>query len=137
LVTSPGGIVAGQNYSFNYQVTVPAGMTPGVLNNTASLLYVDNNITTPNPTLVTSNNAPVTIGTIAEVRIGPAGNPGAGTPPLYNDDVQSVATAYANTTVSFTNTVRNDGNTADVINVSLDGTSTIPGTWPSSCQSTA
>ena len=127
-VTS-GGIVAGQNYSFGYQVTVPVGMTPGVLNNTASLVYIDNNITTPNPTLVTSNNAPVTIGTIFEVRIGPAGNPGAGTPPNFNDDLQSVATAYANTTVSFTNTVRNDGNTSDAINVSLDGTSTIPGTW--------
>ncbi len=124
-----GGIVAGQNYSFGYQVTVPVGMTPGVLNNTASLAYIDNNITTPNPTIVTSNNAPVTVGTIALVRIGPAGNPGAGTPPNFNDDLQSIATAYANTTVSFTNTVRNDGNTTDAIDVSLDGTSTIPGTW--------
>jgi uncharacterized repeat protein (TIGR01451 family) len=124
-----GGIVAGQSYSFGYQVTVPVGMTPGVLNNTASLAYNDNNITTPNPTLVTSNNAPVTVGTLASVKIGPSGNPGAGTPPNYNDDVQSVATAYANTTVSFTNTVRNDGNTTDAVDVSLDGTSTIPGTW--------
>lgn len=124
-----GAIVAGQNYSFGYQVTVPAGMTPGVLNNTASLLYVDNNVATPDPTTVTSNNAPVTVGTIAEVRIGPAGNPGAGTPPNYNDDVQSVASAYANTTVSFTNTVRNDGNTTDAIDVSLDGSSTVPGSW--------
>jgi uncharacterized repeat protein (TIGR01451 family) len=110
-------------------VTVPVGMTPGVLNDTASLAYIDNNVTTANPTLVTSNNAPVTIGTIAEVRIGPAGNPGAGTPPNYNDDVQSIATAYANTTASFTNTVRNDGNTSDTFNLSLDGSSTIPGTW--------
>lgn len=124
-----GNIVAGQNYSFGYQVTVPVGMTPGVLNNTTSLVYIDNNVTTANPSLVTSNNAPVTVGTIALVRIGPSGNPGAGTPPNYNDDVQSIATAFANTTVSFTNTVRNDGNTTDAINVSLDGTSTIPGTW--------
>ena len=127
-VTS-GGIVAGQNYSFGYQVTVPVGMTPGVLNNTASLAYIDNNITTPNPTLVTSNNAPVTVGTIASVKIGPSGLPGAGTPPNYNDDVQAIASAYANTTVSFTNTVRNDGNTTDAVDVSLSGTSTIPGTW--------
>lgn len=127
-VTS-GGIIAGQNYSFGYQVTVPIGMTPGVLNNTASIAYVDNNITTPNPTIATSNNAPVTIGTIASVKIGPSGNPGAGTPPNYNDDVQTIASAFANTTVSFTNTVRNDGNTTDAINVSLSGTSTIPGTW--------
>jgi trimeric autotransporter adhesin len=123
------GIVAGQAYGFSYQVTVPVGMTPGVLNNTASLAYIDNNVVTPDPTVVTSNNAPVTVGTLSSVLIGPAGNPGAGTPPNYNDDQQAVATAYANTSVSFTNTVRNDGNVADAINVLLDGTSTIPGTW--------
>lgn len=124
-----GGIVSGQAYGFSYQVTVPTGMTPGVLNNTASVAYVDNNVTTADPTLVTSNNAPVTVGTLSSVLIGPAGNPAAGTPPNYNDDVQSVASAYANTAVSFTNTIRNDGNAADVINVLLDGTSTIPPTW--------
>jgi len=124
-----GVLVAGQNYSFIYQVTVPVGMTPGVLNNTASVVYVDNNVVTTDPTLVVSNNAPVTVGTIANVLIGPAGNPGAGTGPNFDDDVQSVATAYANTAVDFTNTVRNDGNTTDAINVLLDGSSTVPGTW--------
>lgn len=124
-----GGVVSGQSYGFSYQVTVPVGMTPGVLNNTAALAYVDNNVLTPNPTLVVSNNAPVTVGTLASVLIGPAGNPGAGTPPNYNDDVQSVATAYANTAVSYTNTIRNDGNASDAINVLLDGSSTIPGSW--------
>ncbi len=123
------GVVAGQAYGFSYQVTVPVGMTPGVLNNTASVAYIDNNVVTPDPTVVASNNAPVTVGTLSSVLIGPVGNPGAGTPPNYNDDQQAVATAYANTSVSFTNTVRNDGNVADAINVLLDGTSTIPGTW--------
>jgi hypothetical protein len=124
-----GAIVAGQSYSFQYQVTVPAGMTPGVLNNNAALAYIDNNGATPDPTIVTSNNAPVTVGTLSTVLIGPAGNPGAGTPPNYDDDVQTVATAYANTSVTFTNTIRNDGNTTDVVNVFIDGTTTIPGTW--------
>ena len=124
-----GGIVSGQAYGFSYQVTVPVGMTPGVLNNTAALAYVDNNVVTPNPTIVASNNAPVTVGTLANVLIGPAGNPGAGTPPNFNDDVQSVATAYANTAASFTNTIRNDGNANDAINVVLDGSSTVPGSW--------
>jgi len=124
-----GGIASGQNYSFTYQVTVPAGMTPGVLNNTVSLAYNDNNGVTPNPTIVTSNNAPVTVGLLSTVLIGPAGNPGAGTPPNYNDDLQSVASAFAGTAVSFTNTIRNDGNTADAINIALNGTSTIPGSW--------
>lgn len=124
-----GGVVSGQAYGFSYQVTVPVGMTPGVLNNTASVVYVDNNGLTPDPTVVVSNNAPVTVGTLATVLIGPSGNPGAGTPPNYDDDVQSVATAYANTTVSFTNTIRNDGNAADAINLLLDGSSTVPGSW--------
>ncbi|HEX5132463.1 MAG TPA: hypothetical protein VFX92_08250 [Candidatus Krumholzibacteria bacterium] len=126
---SNGGIAPSQAYGFSYQVTVPVGMTPGVLNNTASVAYVDNNGVTPDPTVVVSNNAPVTVGSVARVLIGPAGAPGAGTPPNYDDDVQSVATAYANTAVDFTNTVRNDGNVGDVINVALNGASTIPGTW--------
>jgi uncharacterized repeat protein (TIGR01451 family) len=126
---SVGGIAPSQAYGFSYQVTVPVGMTPGVLNNTASVAYVDNNGATPDPTVVVSNNAPVTVGTLARVLIGPAGAPGAGTPPNYNDDVQSVATAYANTAVNFTNTIENAGNVSDVVNVQLDGSSTIPGTW--------
>ena len=124
-----GGILSGQAYGFSYQVTVPVGMTPGVLNNTAALAYVDNNVTTSDPTIVVSNNAPVTVGTLADVLIGPAGNPGAGTPPNFDDDLQSVATAFANTSVNFTNTIRNDGNANDAINVVLDGASTIPGSW--------
>ncbi len=124
-----GGVVSGQAYGFSYQVTVPVGMTPGVLNNTAALAYIDNNGVTPDPTIVTSNNAPVTVGTLANVLIGPAGNPGAGTPPNFDDDATIVPTAYANTTVSFTNTIRNDGNASDAINVVLDGASTIPGSW--------
>lgn len=123
------GIVAGQSYSFGYQVTVPVGMPSGVVNNTASLAYVDNNGTTPDPTVVTSNNAPVTVGVIGDVLIGPAGNPQGGTAPNYDDDVQSVASAAAGTSVDFVNTIRNDGNATDLVNVLRDGTSTIPGAW--------
>jgi uncharacterized repeat protein (TIGR01451 family) len=122
-------IVAGQSYNFVYQVTVPAGMPAGVLNNTASLAYVDNDGGTPDPTLVVSNNAPVTIGTEPDVKIGPVGDAGAGTGPAYNDDVQSIPLASAATTVDFTNTIRNDGNAADQVNVILDGSSTVPGSW--------
>jgi len=124
-----GGLVPGQSYSFTYQVTVPAGMPAGVLGNTAALAYVDNSPATPDPTIVVSNNATVTIGVTADVLIGPAGNPGAGTPPGYDDDVTTVATAYAGSSVDFVNTVRNDGNDVDVVNVLLDGSSTVPATW--------
>jgi uncharacterized repeat protein (TIGR01451 family) len=123
------GIVPGQSYAFGYQVTVPVGTPSGVLNNTASLAYVDNDAGSPDPTVVASNNAPVTIGVIADVLIGPSGNPGAGTGPNFNDDVQSVASASAGTSVNFVNTIRNDGNGTDQVNVLLDGSSTIPGTW--------
>jgi uncharacterized repeat protein (TIGR01451 family) len=123
------GIVPGQSYSFAYQVTVPAGMPSGVLNNDAALAYVDNDAASPDPTIVVSNNAPVTIGIVADVLIGPVGDPGAGSPPNFNDDVTTVATAYAGSSVDFTNTVRNDGNATDQINILLDGTSTVPPTW--------
>jgi uncharacterized repeat protein (TIGR01451 family) len=124
-----GAIVAGQSFNFVYQVTVPTGMTAGPLPNTETVAYVDNNGATVDPTLVVSNNAIVTIGGAAAVLIGPSGNPGAGTPPDYDDDVQAVATGYAGTTVSFTNTIRNDGNAVDQINVIYDATSTLPPTW--------
>jgi uncharacterized repeat protein (TIGR01451 family) len=123
------GIVPGQSYQFGYQVTVPVGMPSGVVNNTAALAYVDNNGATPDPTIVTSNNAPVTVGVIGDVLIGPAGNPQAGTAPDYNDDVQSVASASAGTAVDFVNTVRNDGNSTDQVNLLLDGSSTVPASW--------
>ena len=124
-----GAIVPGQAYNFVYQVTVPVGMTAGVLGNTAALAFVDNTAMTPDPTVVVSNNAIVTIGGVAAVLIGPSGNPGAGTPPNYDDDVQSVASAAAGSNVDFVNTVRNDGNATDQINILLDGASTLPPTW--------
>ena len=124
-----GVIVPGQSYSFTYQVTVPDGMPAGLLNNSASLAYVDNDVATPDPTIVNTNNAPVMIGGTAVVLIGPQNNAGAGTPPDYDDDVTTVASAYANTSVDFVNTVRNDGNETDQINIVLDALSTIPGTW--------
>ncbi|NIM18793.1 MAG: hypothetical protein GTO51_00860 [Candidatus Latescibacteria bacterium] len=124
-----GAIVPGQGYSLSYQVTVPVGMPAGVLNNDAAVAYVDNDGGTPDPTIVLSNNAPVTVGAVADVKIGPAGDAGAGTPPNYNDDVSTIAAAYAGSSVDFTNTTRNDGNAVDIINIILDGASTIPPTW--------
>jgi len=124
-----GAVIPGQSYNFSYQATVPIGMPAGLVNNTSALAYIDNDVVTLDPTIVVSNNAPVTVGTIGDVLIGTAGNPQAGTPPLYNDDVTTVATAYANTSVDFVNTLRNDGNASDMLNVVVDGASTIPGTW--------
>ena len=115
-----GGLAVGQFYNFTYDLVVPSTMRAGIINNSGAVAYVDNNPGTPNPTIVTTNNTQITVNAIANVLVGPAGQPAAGTPPNYNDDVQAVPLAYANTTVSFTNTVRNDGNAVDAINITLD-----------------
>ncbi|MBN2071117.1 MAG: hypothetical protein JW814_06620 [Candidatus Krumholzibacteriota bacterium] len=124
-----GDMTIGQNYTFTYDVTVPTTMPAGIINNSAAVAFVDNNAGTPDPTIVVTNNTQVNVNILADVMVGPNGAPGAGTPPLYNDDLQAVALAYANTTVDFVNTVRNDGNAADEINIQLDAASTIPGGW--------
>ena len=133
-----GGIITGQSYNFVHQVTVPVGITAGVLNNTAALVSVDNASPTPNTVLVVSNNANVTVGVTAAVLIGPQNAAGAGTPPNFNDDVQSIATAYAGTTVNFLNTIRNDGNATDASTSCATAPRRFRGPGPSSsCSPTA
>jgi uncharacterized repeat protein (TIGR01451 family) len=124
-----GNVAIGQFYSFAYDLVVPAAMRAGIINNSGAVAYVDNNPGTPDPTIVPTNNTQINVNVLANVLVGPAGAPAAGTPPLYNDDSQAVPLAYANTTVSFTNTVRNDGNAVDALNIALDASSTIPAGW--------
>ena len=124
-----GGLAVGQFYNFTYDLVVPLTMRAGIINNGGAAAFVDNNPGTADPTIVTTNNTQINVNVLADVLVGPAGQPAAGTPPNYDDDMQSVPTAYANTTVSFTNTVRNDGNAVDEINITLDGASTIPAGW--------
>jgi len=124
-----GALAVGQFYNFTYDLVVPSTMRSGIINNSGAVAYVDNNPGTSDPTIVTTNNTQINVNTIADVLVGPAGQPAAGTPPNYDDDVQSVPVAYPNTTVSFTNTVRNDGNAVDELNITLDGASTIPPGW--------
>jgi uncharacterized repeat protein (TIGR01451 family) len=121
-----GDMAVGQNYSLTYDCTVPTTMLSGIINNIANVAFVDNNPGTLDPTIVVTNNTQIVVNVVAAVLVGPNGAPAAGTPPLYNDDVQAVPLAYANTTVDFINTVRNDGNAADEINITLDPASTFP-----------
>ena len=124
---SSGGLAIGQNYNFSYDVTVPLTMPAGIINNSGAVAYIDNNAGTADPTIVPTNNTQIDVNILSEVLVGPNGVPDAGTAPLYDDDSQAVANAYANETVDFINTVRNDGNAADVINIVLDaGASTFP-----------
>lgn len=122
-----GDMAVGQNYSFTYDLAVPLDMPAGIINNSGAVAFVDNNPGTADPTIVPTNNTQINVNIVAAVLVGPNGAPAAGTPPLYNDDVQAVPLAYANTTVDFINTVRNDGNAADEINITLDPASTFPG----------
>lgn len=124
-----GDLTVGQNYSFTYDLDVPVGMPAGIINNSGAVAFVDNNPGSLDPTIVTTNNTQINVNALADVLVGPNGVPDAGTPPNYDDDVQAIALAYANTTVDFTNTVRNDGNAPDEINITLDGASTIPAGW--------
>jgi uncharacterized repeat protein (TIGR01451 family) len=124
-----GNIAIGQFYNLTYDLVVPSTMHAGIINNSGALAYVDNNPGTTDPIIVTTNNTQINVNVVAAVLIGPSGQPAAGTPPNHNDDVQSVPLAYANTTVSFTNTVRNDGNAVDETNITLDGSSTVPAGW--------
>lgn len=124
-----GDLAVGQNYSFTYDLDVPLDMPAGIINNDGAVAFVDNNPGSPDPTIVTTNNTQINVNILADVLVGPNGVPDAGTPPNYDDDSQAVAMAYANTTVDFINTVRNDGNGPDEINIVLDGASTIPGGW--------
>jgi uncharacterized repeat protein (TIGR01451 family) len=104
-------------------------MHAGLINDSGAAAYVDNNPGTPDPTIVLTNNTQINVNVLAGVLVGPVGQPGAGTAPNYNDDVQSVPLAHANTTVSFTNTVRNNGNAVDELNITLDAGSTMPAGW--------
>ena len=124
-----GNLAVGQFYSSAYDLVVPSTMHAGIINNGGAAAYVDNNPGTPDPTIVATNNTQINVNVLASVLVGPVGQPGAGTPPNYNDDVQSVPLAYANTTVSFTNTVRNNGNAVDELNIALDAGSTVPPGW--------
>ncbi|MBD3179870.1 MAG: hypothetical protein GF417_09840 [Candidatus Latescibacteria bacterium] len=124
-----GDMTVGQNYNFTYDLNVPAAMPAGIINNSGAVAYVDNNPGTPDPTVVTTNNTQINVNVAADVLVGPDGAPGAGTPPNYDDDSQSVAQAWANSSVDFINTVRNDGNSADEINIILDPSSTVPAGW--------
>jgi uncharacterized repeat protein (TIGR01451 family) len=119
-----GDLAIGQNYNFTYDVMVPVGMPAGIINNDGAVAFVDNNPGSPDPTIVPTNNTQINVNVIADVLVGPNGAPAAGTPPLFNDDSQAVPLAYANEIVDFINTVRNDGNAADEINIVLDAVST-------------
>jgi uncharacterized repeat protein (TIGR01451 family) len=92
-------VAAGQSGFVTFQVTVKPSVVPGVINNTANLQYNNGASTVSGQ----SNQVPFTVMQTAAVS-------------MTGD---TVATAAAGGTVSFTNVVTNGGNGADTFNMSF------------------
>jgi uncharacterized repeat protein (TIGR01451 family) len=138
------------NYTMSFRVSVNAGTAAGTaITNTATVNYRLANGTTDATT--TSNQTTSIAPTTRSVALGPVGfatgNPTAGGIPGYTDpvtgrsftytgsgtgatsgttDAQAVASAPMNTTVSFVQSILNNGNANDVFNISLDASSNLP-----------
>ena len=123
-ITHSGGVVTytlnsldvGESYSFTFTVQVGATTPNGFINNVAEMVY---NPQTGDPITRTSNISTVEIGgpgyETALVWVGPDGEPEAVDP----DDIQ-YATGTVGALVSFTNTIKNSGNSTDSINIMID-----------------
>ena len=94
-------VAAGQSASVTFNVTVSGGAVPGVVNNTATLQYVDGGGTTVTGT---SNTVPFTILPTGGVTI---------TAP------SPIATGIAGSSVSFSNVITNTGNATDTFDVAV------------------
>lgn len=100
-------VTAGQSGTISFQVAVNAGVTPGVLNNTATTSYNNGAATVSG----TSNTVPFTVlQTAAVTLVGPAATP----------------TANPGSTVSFTNVLTNTGTGVDTFNITLGASNNFP-----------
>jgi uncharacterized repeat protein (TIGR01451 family) len=101
------------SYSFSFNATVPAAASFGTsYANTATAQF--NNGSNQS---VNSNSTTNTVAASYSVAVGPSGAPTASGPA----DLQSQGPVYSGQTVSFTNTLRNLGNTNDSFNLSVSG----------------
>lgn len=106
------------SYTFSFQAAVPAGAAQGTgYANTGTLQYNNGSNQT-----VTSNTTNNSVGASYSVAVGPNGNPTATPGP----DSQTVASALSGQTVTFTNTLRNTGNTSDSFTLTASGA---PASW--------
>ena len=99
LTATVSQVAAGQSASVTFNVTVSASATPGVVNNTALLQFVDGGGTTVNGT---SNSVPFTVLATGGVTI---------TAP------SPLVSGVAGTSVSFSNVITNTGNATDTFDV--------------------
>lgn len=121
--------------SLTFSAVIPVNHPAGYVHNYGYVKYADNQ--TPQDThTVTSNDAPIEVGTEAGVVIedtdylspAPPDNPpddGSG----VSNDTQTYPTAAAGETKAFTNRVQNAGSAEDTFDITLADVSTIPADW--------
>lgn len=108
-----GTLAAGQGYEMQWKATVKADASVGNLSNTAYIHWAD---TTAGPVdkNTPSNTTLTMVNPTYAVKIGPSGAPeAAGTA-----DVTTQSNQLPGTVVSFTNTVKNNGTSNDIFNIS-------------------
>src|SRR5262245_841520 len=93
-------IVPGATGTLTFNVNVNGGLPPSTINNSADYTYNDG---ASNVGPFTTNNAPFTINQASAV--------------VFNG--QTVASAFQGATVTFSNTLTNNGNGADVFNITI------------------
>ncbi len=121
----------GASGTITFQVNIPAGTAPGIINNTATFAYNDNNGTGANIPAANTNTvaftvlqrAAVVLDDIGSVSNGVAGSLGADS--NATADIVGVATAPQGATVQFDNVVHNNGNGSDSFDITMTG-STFP-----------
>jgi uncharacterized repeat protein (TIGR01451 family) len=129
----PGGLAPDVSFRIRFRVATASGYPTGILSNTATLRYLDNQAS-PQEQTVTSNRADVAVeGPVSELfvpLIGPRGDPEAQVGGDTNADVTVYdGTPVAGNTVTFVNTVKNAGNLTGVIDIQLDASSNLPAGW--------
>lgn len=102
-------VVPGANGTLTFDVTVNAGLPPGVINNAATYAYNDG---AANVGPFTTNNAPFTVDQATSLTF----------------TGQTVPSAFQGATVAFSNTLTNTGNGTDIFNVTVGGSSFPVGT---------
>ncbi len=126
-VTTAGALTAvinqietGESGTLTFQVSIDAGATPGVINNTATIEYDDGSRTIigPDPT----NTVPFTVDPTRTVS---ATDEGANADGDGDDQVVTVTSAPQGGTADFQNFIENTGNATDTFNITVDS-STFP-----------
>lgn len=108
----------GASYTLTFQAQVPASAASGSsYNNSGTLRFDANNNGNSSDAgeVVNSNTTTTTVGAVYRVAIG-----GTGATAVDGADTQTLASAFSGSTVTFNNTLQNNGNASDSFSLALD-----------------